>query len=504
MTDETKCDYSKIVIPNDTSYIGAACSYVEKVAEKFGFYEDERDLICKSLAEVVNSVIQRGFEPNDDRAPLEISCERVPLGVKIVIWDQGVPFDPTPLITDDACRVDGDSELTGLCLMKEYMDQVEFYNRGKDGREIVLVKYTRNSSMQDYYEACALEPYPPPVSKPTEVSTPASIVISSLKPDQAIEVCKTLYHAYGYSYFYPNMYYPERIVELNRSGHLFSAVALTYEGEVAGHAALMKTDPSDRIAELGIGAVKPAYRSQGVLSRISEFLTSKAKADGLLGIYGQAVTNHTFSQQVGLRMGFRDTAILIAYVPMTSSFKQITDKLTQRDSMVVHYRYLNKPSQNTVYLPRHHKDILEEIYSELGVNLPNGPAGCAPQELPDDEAIVRTVVTNVMGLAKIYVAQYGGNVLAEVKTRLKDLCMNRFEIIYLYLDLSDPLSCPFTEDFEKLGFFLSGLLPGGAEKGDALILQYLNNVPIDYSKLHIKSESGRRLLDYVMRHDPNR
>jgi anti-sigma regulatory factor (Ser/Thr protein kinase)/GNAT superfamily N-acetyltransferase len=503
MTDEFKCDYSKIVIPNDTSYIGAACSYVEKIAEKFGFYEDERDRICKALAEAVRSVIERGFEQGDERPPLEISCERVPLGVKIVIWDQGVPFDVTPLIADDACRVDGDSVLTGLCLMKEYMDQVEFHNRGKDGREIVLVKYTRNSSMEDYYSACALEPDSPPVPKRPEASIP-SISIAPMKPDQAIEVCKTLYHAYGYSYFYPHMYYPERIVELNQSGHLFSAVALTDEGEVAGHGALMKNDPQDRIAELGIGAVKPAYRSQGVLSRISEFLTSKAKADGLLGIFGQAVTNHTFSQQVGLRMGFKDTAILLAYVPITSSFKQITDKLTQRDSMVVHYRYLNKPSQNTVYLPHHHKDILEEIYSELGANLPNGPAECAPQELPDNEAIVRTVITNVMGLAKIHVTHYGRNVLAEVKTRLKDLCMKRFEIIYLYLDLSDPLSCLSTEDFEKLGFFFAGLLPGGAEKGDALILQYLNNVPIDYSKLHIKSEFGSRLLDYVMQHDPNR
>ena len=119
------------------------------------------------------------------------------------------------------------------------------------------------------------------------------------------------------------------------------------------------------------------------------------------------------------------------------------------------------------------------------------------KRVPDDVAVARTIVTNVAGLVKIHVAQYGKNVLAEVKTRLKDLCMKKFEIIYLYLDLSDPLTCLFTEEFEKLGFFFSGLLPGGAE-GDALILQYLNNVPIDYGKLRIKS--GRRQGTAGLRH----
>ena len=145
MSDDVKCDYSKIVIPYDKSYISAACAYVAQVAEKFGFHDDEKDLIRKVSAETVANVIERAFEPGD-QASLEISCERVPLGLKIVIWAQGLPFDPRPLITDEACSVDGDLELTGLCLMKEYMDQVEFHNLGKDGQEIVLCQIRQEPS----------------------------------------------------------------------------------------------------------------------------------------------------------------------------------------------------------------------------------------------------------------------------------------------------------------------------------------------------------------------
>ena len=52
---------------------------------------------------------------------------------------------------------------------------------------------------------------------------------------------------------------------------------------------------------------------------------------------------------------------------MTSSFRQITDRLSQRDSIVVHYLYLNKPSRNTVHLPGHHKGMLVKIYNDLGL-----------------------------------------------------------------------------------------------------------------------------------------
>lgn len=501
MIDELKCDYSRITIPNDRSYVGPICTYVAQLADKFGFSQEEAGLIREAVAEATTHVIERAFEPGS-RDFLEISCERVPMGIRIVIRDKGLPFDPAPLVTDEVCAEQGGAERTGLCLMKEYMDEVEFRNLGHQGQEIVLVKYARNSSIEDYYDACELEPYPSHITVASQQPLRGSIHIAAMKDDQAIEVCKTLYKAYGYSYFYPHMYYPERIVELNRSGHLFSGVALNDDGEVVGHGALMKTDPHSRIAELGIGAVKPEYRARGILKHISEFLTNKAKADGLMGLWAQAVTNHTFSQQVGLRMGFSDTAIFLAYVPETSSFKGISDKLSQRDSMDVQFLYLNKPPRNTVFLPDHHYDVLTRIYADIGLGPELDVHECPLQRVPETEAVVKTVAANVAGLARIYVEEYGKNVLTEVRMRLKDLCMKKFETIYLYLDLSDPFTCLFTLEFEKLGFFFSGLLPGGA-KGDALILQYLNNVPIDYGKLRIKSEAGRSLLEYVRQLDPN-
>jgi serine/threonine-protein kinase RsbW len=69
--------------------------------------------------------------------------------------------------------------------------------------------------------------------------------------------------------------------------------------------------------------------------------------------------------------------------------------------------------------------------------------------------------------------------------------------------MSDPLTGIYAPQLEKLGFFFAGILPGGFKNGDALILQYLNNVPIDYDAIQVKSAIAQKLLAYVRQQDPN-
>ena len=84
-----------------------------------------------------------------------------------------------------------------------------------------------------------------------------------------------------------------------------------------------------------------------------------------------------------------------------------------------------------------------------------------------------------------------------------EISRQKTEIINLFLNLSDPLTGAYTPQFEKLGFFFAGILPGGFKDGDALMLQYLNNVPIDYAAIQVKSAMAKKLLAYVKEQDPN-
>jgi anti-sigma regulatory factor (Ser/Thr protein kinase) len=486
---EAKCEFSKLTIPNDHSYVKVAVSYADSVAGKLGFSERERADIRAALSEVVTRIIEHAFEPRE-RTVFDIACERVPLGLKITVSDAGIPFDPRR----DSKR-DG-----GTLLTKNLMDEVSFNNLGRNGKETILVKYLRNQDITEYFQACHLEPYAQ-ASQPTKhAAHPIRFTVRQMKPDEAIEVSRAVYRAYGYSYAVPHVYYPERIVALNTSGHMYSAVAVTEEGDFAGHCALFRWDTADRIAELGLGVVKPEYRSHGIFIALTTHLIERARLEKLMGVFGQAVTNHTYSQQVGHRCGLRDCAIALGLVSETETFKGITEKLTQRESVVAHFMYLNKPEHVRIYPPQRHREMIRLLYNHVGAE----PEMVMDLGIPPatGQSVIRTETGGPKGFARIEIERAGEDIVSEVKSRLRDLCLGHFEVIHLRMDLFDPATPLYVDDFERLGFFFSGILPGAC-RGDALILQYLNNVPLDYDKINIDSELGRELLTYIKTQDPN-
>jgi len=92
-------------------------------------------------------------------------------------------------------------------------------------------------------------------------------------------------------------------------------------------------------------------------------------------------------------------------------------------------------------------------------------------------------------------------VVREVRRLQRSFCLQQVAAMNLFLNLEDPNTFFLTEEFEKLGFFFAGILPC-ARFGDALILQYLNNVDLDYSKIVAYSEAAKELLAYIQKLDP--
>jgi len=85
---------------------------------------------------------------------------------------------------------------------------------------------------------------------------------------------------------------------------------------------------------------------------------------------------------------------------------------------------------------------------------------------------------------------------------LRDLCVKQIASITLFLNMSDPATFFLTSEFEKMWFFFSGILPG-TSVGEALILQYLNNVPFDYAEVMLYTDFAKEILAYIKDRDPN-
>lgn len=501
---DPRCEYSELSIPNDASFIAVAAAYVRAVARKFGFDETDQEQIDSAVTEAVKNVIQHAFEPTERQA-FEISCERIQVGLKVIVKEKGLPFDPRGIMESQGPSGPAEDHSGGIARIRDLMDEVSMHYLGPDGKETHLVKFLKDKSLTDYFEACELDRFSPPTVAGPICKKRTVFHVRLMEPSDAVEVSRTAYKAYGYSYFYPLMYFPQRMVEMNRSGQIVSAVAVTEAGDLAGHCAIFFTPGGSSIAEMGQAVVKPEFRGQGCLRKLAEFLIDHARRSGLTGLYVRAVTSHTFSQRVSYRLGFRNCGIILAYAPSTVSFKQIDEALAQRETFTVEYQYLGTPSRPSLYAPPHHRDFVERLYCNLGVAPEmREPRARRKGELRTNHVLIaKSTLFEPAGFATLQVKEYGKNIVAEVRSRLKELCRKHFDVLTLYLDLADPVTYRITSEFEELGFFFSAILPG--ESGsDMLILQYLNNVDLDYDRIKLYSKRGREVLAYIKRHDPNR
>ncbi|MGB6067392.1 MAG: GNAT family N-acetyltransferase [Desulfomonilaceae bacterium] len=503
---QAQCEYSKLSVPNDRLYVPVAVAYAEEVSKKLGFGERQRVEIGLAVDEVITTVMEHAFEPGD-RQTFDISCERIPVGLQLIVKEKGMPFDPTRIPVFQPKGQDGrkTERKAGTPLLRDLVDEFSVHNLGPDGQEIHLVKYLRNKSIQDYFQACELEQFQKPLKTREGVSKAVEFDVHLLKPSEAVEVSRATYKAYGYTYSNAHIYYPERIVELNDSGQIISATAVTPDGELAGHCAIFHSNYGSRSAEIRQAVVKPEFRGQGCLLRLTEFLINEAKSRGLTGLYVRAVTSHTFSQRVTTRLGFTACAIILGYAPATIIFRGIDEELSQRETFIVQYKYLETPAPLRLYPPSKHKEWIQRLYGSLGATpqLKSSEADAAPFRQSD--SILRTKMSGSMppGYASIEVLRYGKNIVSEVRTVLREFRLKHYDVIALYLDLRDPLTLHLVPEFENLGFFFGGILPG-TSVGEALLLQCLNNVEIDYDKIKLHSETSRELLSYVKSQDATR
>ena len=364
-----KSDTSTLTVPNDLSYSAVVGSYVKAVSRKTGFNEDDLQMIELGVDEAFTNVVEHAFDPDED-ATFKIICTRIPLGLKIAIREKGMPFDPTKIPEYDPTTPleEQSGEGLGFYLMKQSMDEVQFNNLGKQGKETCLIKYLSKKSIEEMLGASELKRFEKPFEKKEkQKEKKIELFVRRMKAEEAVEVSKCIYRTYGYSYDKEHAYFPERMAELNKKGIIISTVAVTKDGEMAGHSALIKENVNDKIAEFGMAVTKPKFRGQGCMYMLGAYDMELSRKGGLTGVFGQAVSNHPFSQKGLHKFGFKDCGILLGSVPTTRSFKGINDELTQRESYVISFQYLNEPSNLQVHAPPHHKEMLEKIYSNIEI-----------------------------------------------------------------------------------------------------------------------------------------
>lgn len=490
-------EWCRLTVTNNLNYLPVILNYVGSVAAHLGFNNEDQKKIELATEEVTASIIEHAFPP-DEVGTFYITCLKVPNGLQITIHDDGIPYDPSldESYNPDATDLDNQS-IHGLggFLIKEFMDEYQFRNLGPEGKETSLVKYFNTGNIISNKSSDSETPKGP---KETEMEK-IDFSIRLMRPQEAIEVSRCIYDSYGYSYANEHVYYPERIAAFNESGDMRSAVAVTESGEMAGHFAILFYEYLP--AEIGIAVTKKKFRGRGLALKLAQFLVDEAHRAEFVGLHVKEVTAHPYTQKFCQKLGYKDCGFLLAHSPKTLSFKGIADELSQRNSDIVGFKYLQKPKSRTIYPPEKHAALIHKLYEDLEVTIDsNGPLR---NNIPSNTfTIMDTSINTMRSLGEIHIKHYGPDVIKMLRQELRRLKKEEVRVIEMFLNLFDPMTPIVVPEIEKLGFFFTGILPE-TDGGDSIIMQYLNGVQIEYDNINVVSDTARELLTYIQKNDPD-
>lgn len=480
-----------INVPNKTDFIPAIGKFARAISELAGFSLEEQRKIELALEEACLHVINHSFFP-DEEAEYSIRFAKLASGLAIHVHDMGLPYDPSvlPDFNPSGDLLNQDLAGLGSFLIKSTMDEYQFKNLGIKGKEIVLTKYLPGHLVaSENPEIPEPEIAEPPV--PSNVEQ-INFEIRRMQANEALEICRCIYDCYGYSYANENVYFPERVAAMNQNGKLTSAVAMTPDGEMGGHFALIHYEKLP--SEAGIAVTKKKFRGQGFARQLGEYLEFEARQAHLRGIQVKEVTAHPYTQKFCLKLGYKDCGLLLAHSPKSLSFKGIADTLAQRNSDVLGFKYLESPQQRTIYPPKQHQEMIEFLFSNLGDRVISEITESSAYDREKSSSEI--TVNHLRSLAEIFILETGTDLIPILKNEMKKIFRDEIQVIELYLSLNDPMAPQVVEQLESLGFIFTGILPETGI-GDAMILQYFNGVHIDFDRIVLVTDTARQLMEYV-------
>lgn len=118
------------------------CDYVTGCAEEAGLNESEVYAVELAVDEATTNIIEHGYG-EECPSRIDITCEKLNDGLKVVIYDDADPFDPTN-VPDPDINVSLEKVKPrglGIFLMRKMMDEVKYESNPVLGNTLTMIKH---------------------------------------------------------------------------------------------------------------------------------------------------------------------------------------------------------------------------------------------------------------------------------------------------------------------------------------------------------------------------
>lgn len=296
---------------------------------------------------------------------------------------------------------------------------------------------------------------------------------------------------YGEAYPIKLYYDPEELMATVARRELFEVVAITAEGRVVGVGNMFHTAPNPDIYETGGGLVHPDFRRLNLFNRMFEYICEvTVPQEGMGLIHGESVCNHVFTQKLQAWLGFVDTALEVALMPVDTYAKE---KNTEgRVSTIINVRTY-KPAPHRVHLPERYAAALERIYQNLDDERDLVPARGKLAAASKTE--LNSFYWDTAGVLQMNLPKLGQDLAERLEAEEAAGLAKDAKILLARLPLDEPGLNQAVEELRSRGYFLGGVLPRWFGK-DALLMQRLLTEP-NWEGIKLLGERQQTIHDLV-------
>lgn len=469
----------------EKKYLSAIIDVVSDIAQANGINKKDTKNLDKVLVEIFKNIVKYGFGGDTDK-PIVVGIYKRLHSFVVTLEDKGLPFDYENL-------EHGEDKRFKSYLSKGYADHVHYISLGNLGNRTEIIKNLPATDIREQMDISEHREH----LKLAPVKSEAQIRIDILDHSKIHELVRLVYKCYGYTYANEFMYYPEQIESLLHSNLMSSCGAYDSKDNLIGHLAFIYSKPGAKVGESGEAVVDPRFRGHGIFPKMKSFMTELAISNGVIGVYGEAVTVHPYSQKGSLELGSAETGFLLGYSPGTVSFQNISEKeKPRRQSIALMYTPVQKSRRAKVYVPKVYEKIIKTIYKQIAYEREIISENTKSEYSVRGNGQITLSIRPDHNQGIITVNKLGKNTLDEIRFHLKQLCIQRIDCIYVDLPIKKKGAGYIASGLRELGFFYGYLIPEYSDS-DVLRLQYLNNVEISKEDIKTASKFGEKLLNFI-------
>lgn len=479
----------ELIFTNEARFLPGIGAFTRETLKQWPLEAAVADKLGECILAAARYAIEQAY-PAGEQGSIELTVREAGGKLEFIVRDHGLPQDVAQLeqrLHDP--NVAASSKIALNWPGADAVDELHWLGFGREGKAIQLVKWLHDEHITDKAHAAALTPFEQDVPLAPE----QEYTIRRMQPDEAIQVSQLMYRAYGNTYFNEDVYYPERVAAHNAAGTVLSFVAAgAADGRLAGHYALER-DEEGPVAEGGQAVVDPAHRGRGLLDRMKDAALAEARRLELVAVFADAVTVHTRTQHSDLKHGAHLTCVELAISPRNESFKNISQRLSQRLTCLLYFQWLAAPEPRTIHVPERHRAIVARIYANLGCPCEFGAAVAAT-----GHGTLTVKIDANAASAFIRVGEMGADTCQLIHHAKREIIeRSHAEVVYAELPLADPASPLVADALAEFGFGFLGVAPYFSQRGDLLRLAYLVE-PLAREPIHTADAFSGELVDYAL------